>query len=430
MNRVVVVSICFVLASIVAHAQDYTMYNSYYVNPYLNNPAEAATSYANVQISHRQQWMGFRGAPRTTTASFTTLLDDSRAGIGMKASCFSRGILKTTDFQFSYAYTIPFNFTNHLYLGLSGGVMCNDIDLTNVDTSDPAIVGYLGHNVQPVGNFGALLRLQSGINLGVTFPQIFAQKYAAETHFQNRATAPTDEIIFSAYYKRKLDTPFPNRRGAGRRRSFGAAETFAPLELYAVYRLPKFGDGQLEGIMKINLASHCWLAGGYRQNNGFLGSFGLQVSNVLAITYCYESGTEMATDYAPDSHELQLALRVGKLKKLKRLAPILQSTLKGKQPEHHMARFQQPSESTNSATDTKTYYVVIRGFNDFTGADEYKGKLIDQKYNAQVYYHDKDKKFYVYVYASAKPSQAHHEARQLRNFTKLKEARVLTVHGK
>jgi len=274
------------------------------------------------------------------------------------------------------------------------------------------------------------LRLQSGINLGVTFPQIFAQKYAAETHFQNRATAPTDEIIFSAYYKRKLDTPFPNRRGAGRRRSFGAAETFAPLELYAVYRLPKFGDGQLEGIMKINLASHCWLAGGYRQNNGFLGSFGLQVSNVLAITYCYESGTEMATDYAPDSHELQLALRVGKLKKLKRLAPILQSTLKGKQPEHHMARFQQPSESTNSATDTKTYYVVIRGFNDFTGADEYKGKLIDQKYNAQVYYHDKDKKFYVYVYASAKPSQAHHEARQLRNFTKLKEARVLTVHGK
>jgi type IX secretion system PorP/SprF family membrane protein len=428
MNRIIVAGI-FLGFTLSGYAQNNSLYTNYYVNPYLYNPAEAATSYSTLQVNYRQQWMGFHGAPQTTTASFSTLLDGSRAGIGFKASCFARGILKTTDLLFSYSYAIPFSFSNHLYLGLSGGFISHNIDLTNVDTSDPAIRNYTANNVQPAGNFGALLRLQNGINLGVTLPQIFTEKYTAETHFENRNTSPTDDVIFSAYYKKKLESKLPARTRTGRKKFATKTETFAPLELYTVYRLSKLGEGQLEGIIKINLSGNCWLAGGYRQNNGFIGSFGLRVTDNLMLTYGYESGTQMAADYAPDSHEIQVGLRFGKIKNLKRPAPSLHSTLKSR-PEHHMARFQESSEHTGQLSETKLYYVVIRGFNDFTGADAFKAKLISQKYNAQVYFQEKEKKYYVYVFVSKKSHEAYHEARQLRNFTKLKEARVLTVDVK
>jgi len=425
MNKVIVVCCFFLLNAIGAVAQNYPVYNAYFINPYLFNPAEAATRFANFHVNYRQQWLGFNGAPRTLSATFTTLMDESRAAIGFKASCFARGILKTTDFLFSYAYTIPFSFSNHLYLGLSGGVICNDIDLTNVDTTDPAIRNYLGHNLQPVGNFGALLRLQNGINLGVTFPQIFAEKYTAETNFENRTTSPTDEVIFSAYYKKKVEPVFPVRKRSGRKLPT-STEIFAPLEVYGLYKMTTLG-GQGEGFVKLNLSPHCWIAGGYRQHNGFIGSFGMCVTDNLSFSYAYEAGTGMATDYAPDSHELQIGLKLGKLKKIKRLAPVLQSTLKGSQPEHHIARFQQSAENTETASGSSAYYVVIRGFNDFTSADNFKAKLVSQKYNAQVFYYEKEKRFYVYVFSCEKSHQAYHEARQLRNFTKLKEARVLTL---
>ena len=73
------------------------------------------------------------------------------------------------------------------------------------------------------------------------------------------------------------------------------------------------------------------------------------------------------------------------------------------------------------------YYVVINSFSDFTAADDYKKKLIDQKYNADVFYYDKDKKFHVHVLESVKSGDAYEEARNLKAFTKLKTANVLIV---
>jgi hypothetical protein len=75
----------------------------------------------------------------------------------------------------------------------------------------------------------------------------------------------------------------------------------------------------------------------------------------------------------------------------------------------------------------KKYYVVVKQFGDFTGADAYKRKLIEQKYNANIFYYEKDRKYYVHVLETTKQSEASEEARNLKNYTKLTDARVLTV---
>ena len=66
-------------------------------------------------------------------------------------------------------------------------------------------------------------------------------------------------------------------------------------------------------------------------------------------------------------------------------------------------------------------------FSDFTSADEFKRELIGQKFNAQLFYYEKDRKYYVHIFETEKSAEAFEEVRNLKAFTKLKGARVLTV---
>ena len=71
--------------------------------------------------------------------------------------------------------------------------------------------------------------------------------------------------------------------------------------------------------------------------------------------------------------------------------------------------------------------MVIKIFNDFTAADNFKKKLIVEKFNAEIFYNPQDKKYYVHVLEAAKASEAQEEIKNLKTYTKLKEARLLVV---
>jgi hypothetical protein len=151
--------------------------------------------------------------------------------------------------------------------------------------------------------------------------------------------------------------------------------------------------------------------------------------NVL-LNYSYEPGTQPQPQFSTGTHEVHLGFRIGDQKKFKKTSPLLRSTLKVPPGEQHTARFQtteDPDEVITTKDEKKKYYVVVRAFTDFPSADEYKQKLVGDKYNANVFYHEKDKKYYVYVFESGKQGDAHEEARNLKTYTKLKDARVLTV---
>src|SRR5258706_9426071 len=92
--RVFIISIlCFSCYN--GFAQNYPVYNSYYINPCLFNPAEVATDYTYVYLNHRRQWLGIEGAPVISTINFNTMLNETHAGVGAKLSSFQRGLLNT-----------------------------------------------------------------------------------------------------------------------------------------------------------------------------------------------------------------------------------------------------------------------------------------------------------------------------------------------
>jgi type IX secretion system PorP/SprF family membrane protein len=420
-----VCSLAFVCFS--AQAQNYPVYNSYYINPYLYNPAEAATEFTYIFVNHRQQWVGIEGSPRLTTANFNTLLNESRAGIGVKLSSYSRGILTSSDISLSYAYGLLLSQKSTLFFGLSGGVITNTIDDEGID--DPAVQKYLANNIQPTANFGILFRSASGLNLGVTLPQLFTPKFNSTASFESTAVSPIDNIIGTLYYRKKVEGKIVSKRRKGVRAKVKTKEAYAPLEFYVMYKYAKAGNSQLEVMTKLNASENFWLGAGYRFAYGFTGSLGFSYGKFL-MAYSYELGSQPVAGFSQGTHEVQLGLRIGEARKFKRTAPMLRSTIRTT-TESHAARFQQSSEDPDKiqANDNskKKYYVVIRSFGDFTSADEFKKKLIDQKYNANIFYYEKDKKYHVHVLETTKQGEANDEAKNLKNYTKLKDAKVLTV---
>lgn len=417
----------------VAIAQNFPVYNSYYINPYLYNPAEAASDYTYIFVNHRQQWMNIEGAPQLTTFNFNTMLDNSHSAVGLKLSSFKRGLLSSSDVALTYAYGIGLSEKSRLYFALSGGAITNTIDVDEADLSDPAVADYLANNIQPSGNFGMMIKSESGLNFGIALPQLFSPKFNSISNFENTSISPMDNIIVSAYYRKRLSNRVVNRRRKGVNRKVKSDGSYAPLEFYALYKYAKAGNSQAEAMIKLNLSDNIWLGAAYRQSYGMSGSLGFALGRLL-LSYSYEPGNQPEPAFSLGTHEVQLGLKLGSLKSFRKKTPVLLSRL-GQQSAVHSSRFKQEVPPLNSGiqltTAVKTkYYVVIKVFADFTSADKYKQELRGDKYNANVFYYERDRKYYVHILETEKSAEAHQEVRNLKTYTKLKTARVLTIQPK
>lgn len=427
------------LGCLTAQAQNFPVYNSFYVNPYLYNPAEALTEYTQVYAIYRQQWTNVEGAPTLATVSINTLMNDSKVGLGGKISSYKRGLLTSTDVTLTYAFGMPVGQKNWLFFGLSGGAISNSVDVTSATngsglpfdpSTDPAL--NVGSNIQPSANFGMLYRSGSGLNFGFSLPQLFPPSYNTAT-LSNTTVSPADNVFVTLYYKKKIESKIVSRRKGNVRKKIKTEEKIAPLEFYLNYKYSKFGNSQFEFLGKLNLSQNFWLGGSYRLPYGFTGNMGIVVKR-FTFSYSYEPGSQPENGFSQGTHEVLLGLRLGKSKRFKRPEPVLRSTLKQNPAEKHTARFQESVEDPNDINKTqeaapkKRYFVVIRVFADFNAADSFRKKLIGDKYNANIFYNPQDRKYYVHVLETEKASEGHEEVRNLKTYTKLKEARLLIVN--
>lgn len=421
------------LALTVSNAQNFPVYNNYYVNPYLYNPAEAASPHTAIFVNHRQQWINIEGAPVLTTVTFNTALHNTRSAVGVKISSFKRGLLDTSDAMLTYAYGIGVTKNSRLYFALSAGAITNNINANEADMSDPAVINYLANNFQPAGNFGLMLKSESGLNFGVAMPQLFRPKFNSETNFQNTSVSPMDNAIISAYYRKKMSAKMVERKRKGVNQNVMDEESYAPLEFYALYKYSKAGNRQAEALVKLNLSDHFWLAAGYRQSYGMSGSLGVAVSNFL-LSYSYEPGSQPEPAFSQGTHEIQLGLTFGAVKTFRKKSPVLLSRLR-QQTIQRTSRFRQEVPPLNSSIQLTTvsetkYFVVVKVFADFTAADKHKQYLRGEKFNANLFYYEKDGKYYVHVLETGKASEAHQEVRNLKTYTNLSTARVMTIAPK
>jgi type IX secretion system PorP/SprF family membrane protein len=424
-------AILFILMSGQLHAQNYPVYNAYFVNPYLYNPAAVGTSQAFLFLHHRQQWTNVEGAPQLSAISYNTLIDQSRSGYGIKLSSYKRGLLNTTDVSLSYAYSVPLSQNNYLSFGLSAGAISNSVDFKKAtNPNDPALTAETANGIQPAANFGILLQSSSGLNFGIVLPQLFSPAFAAPS-FSGTSFSPLDNVIGTLGYKKIVESKLVRKNVKGAKKTTKTDAQVAPLELYFTYKYAKAGNNQFEALGKLNLSDNFWVAAGYRQDYGLLAHTGLNF-NKFMIGYSFELANQPEAGFSSGSHEIFLGLKIGQPKKFKKAVTVLRSALKSNIEQQHQARFRHKEEieSTDSEANkkaTKQHYIVVASFADFAKADTYKTKLTAEKYNADVFYNKNDRKYYVYVFTTTKLSDAHDELKNLKTQSNLKTARILTI---
>jgi len=163
-----------------AMGQQLPTYSQYMLNGFLLNPALAGSDvYTSVNLTAREQWVGFTNAPRTHAISAQTRLlkksyisrstsvrrkirrptRSGRVGIGGYFFSDQNGITNRTGAQFTYAYHIPMK-ENQLSFGLALSAYqfkINDEDIVLYQEVDPLLDGSDKVLFIPDASFGVML---------------------------------------------------------------------------------------------------------------------------------------------------------------------------------------------------------------------------------------------------------------------------------
>jgi len=430
-NFFYILSILIVVSTINLTAQDIPVYNHFYTNPYLLNPAETASDeFLSFTANHRQQWRGVEGAPIVSTFTFQTPFDYKKWALGVNIRNFTRGLITTNDLMVTYAYTVYLTKETTFHFGLSGGLTSNSLNLDDIeDLDDPVLAEFQNDNIQPAANFGMKLKSPSGLNLGIALPRLFKPKYINQQDFESYDFSPFDQVVVMGYFKRPLDKKIVTRRRGGMLRRVEIEDAYAPLQLYALYKYSAITESRVEFLATLHLSEMLWVGAAYRLSNGPAGLLGLKFGG-FSFSYAYEPSSKVVSGFEQGTHEVQLRLTIGDKKKLERTKPILRTIQK---TESHQARFSKDNVQTGGSDDSKKvegkkFYVVIKEFRDFNSADDFVRKVKEeQNIDTDIFYNKNNRKFYIYIFETGSSREANKEKRAVEELTKFKKVKIIIV---
>jgi type IX secretion system PorP/SprF family membrane protein len=122
------ITFCFLLVGLHLAGQQQTLFTNFLLHPYQYNPAYAGTvPGTQFNIAHRNQWVGFDGAPKESTFSgWGNFRKHANMTAGGMIISNRSGLIQRTSFQGSYAYQLKINKSMTMSFGLAfGGVQYN-----------------------------------------------------------------------------------------------------------------------------------------------------------------------------------------------------------------------------------------------------------------------------------------------------------------
>ncbi len=179
------------------YSQQLPLYSQYLYNKFLINPAVAGSDgYTSLNLTAREQWVGYSGAPRTFSFSMQTRKlkksyilkhtnvrknvyrpgTDGRLGLGGYVFSDKNGLVQRTGFQVSYAYHMWLRNSTQFSLGLAFTGYHYKINEKEINFEDPN-EPWMNNNLRrgmfvPDATFGAYL-LNAKYCVGFSADQLF-----------------------------------------------------------------------------------------------------------------------------------------------------------------------------------------------------------------------------------------------------------------
>lgn len=296
MKKLIIAIIGIAAASAVT-AQQTPLSNFYNFNQYLLNPAEAGADYKIAGTgSHRIQWQGLNGAPRTTFLGVHGSLNENM-GIGGNILVDQTDILKQFNASLSYAYRIKLNEKAMLSFGVSGMMVQNSIgygDAVIGDYADEVINGGTEAGTTFDAEAGIMLQYGKG-KLGVASSHLFES--GVEYNLSDNRGRGTFERVrqFSAYGSY----------------TFELSENWN-IEPTAIVRNQGVNSFQMEASAMAAWKETLYLGAGFRQEAGYIGRIGFQITEQIIAAYAYEFSNTGIASYSSGSHEFMIGYRIGR----------------------------------------------------------------------------------------------------------------------
>lgn len=187
----------FIALEQISFAQQLPLYSQYLYNKFLINPAHAGSDgYTSFNLTAREQWIGYSGAPRTYSLSWQTRIlkksykikhnlsnrpvfrpkTDGRVGLGAYVFSDKNGLIQRTGFQTTYSYHMWLHNNTQLSFGLAltgYHFTINANETSFEDPNEPWLNNDLRKGVfVPDADFGIYL-LNPRFDLGFSAQQMF-----------------------------------------------------------------------------------------------------------------------------------------------------------------------------------------------------------------------------------------------------------------
>ncbi|MFO7879341.1 MAG: PorP/SprF family type IX secretion system membrane protein [Bacteroidota bacterium] len=177
---VILVLLTFGLMNSDLKAQQIPQFRHAVFGQYYSNPAYAFDNYKpDIMLNHRSQWVGFEGAPTTSSLSGTyRFMDDMAAGIIVSNDLI--GATRNLLFNLSYAYQLEINREWRMSFGIAWSIMQAQLDGSMVDLYDEddelVSASLSGKSWKPDANAGIMLN-NSSLYAGLSAMQLFESKF-------------------------------------------------------------------------------------------------------------------------------------------------------------------------------------------------------------------------------------------------------------
>ena len=287
-------------------AQQEGQFSWFNYNQIAYNPAySGAGGQGQLTLLHRQQWMGFEGAPTNTSLAFSTPLAGDRVGLGIGVQRFSQGLLDQYRASMAYSYSVPLTPDVRLRLGLQGAIHYYRMDLSDPELVtdqilDPSLpVGQMLDRY--TGNVGAglYLEVRESVFFGVSSPGF----YPVEIGYNEDVLRTAEETAHVYAY-------------GGGRFELSEAVVFRPAIL-----LSYAANAPITTVVNTSFIFKESFLGGLSGRFGSGGGFesvnfmvGYQAAERLLIGAAYDLGVSELRDYHSGSAELLVRYGLGSTK--------------------------------------------------------------------------------------------------------------------
>jgi type IX secretion system PorP/SprF family membrane protein len=267
------------------YSQQEAQYSQYMYNTISVNPAYAGSrNVLSVLALHRSQWVGFDGAPTTSTFSINTPIPETNLGLGISAISDRIGPTEQNTFSGDISYTIRLNEKTNLSFGVKGTASFFSFDqykVTPFQVNDPK---WRSVSTRLSPNFGVGTFLHSDkYYLGVSIPNIM------ESNFYNDNDIAINSQRMNYYLIGGYVIDVSN------------SIKFKPA---VVSKIVTGAPVQLDLSGNAMFMNKFVLGAAYRLDAAVSGLAGFQVNDALFIGYSYDFDTTSLSRYNFGSHEV------------------------------------------------------------------------------------------------------------------------------